>query len=69
MEIAFRLSIMIDVCNLLKQTHHMVLVLIDDFYFQKKENSDTGNRTPNCSVKANRASRYTISDSDKGIRI
>lgn len=29
---------------------------------QKKKYSDTGSRTRVCSVKANRASRYTISD-------
>ena len=27
-----------------------------------KKNSDTGNRTPNCPVKADRANRYTISE-------
>lgn len=31
---------------------------------EEKENSDTGSRTRVCSVKANRDSRYTISDVD-----
>ncbi|CUM49548.1 unnamed protein product [Debaryomyces tyrocola] len=33
-----------------------------NFRLKKKKNSDTGSRTRVCSVKANRASRYTISE-------
>ena len=35
---------------------------VDHVALEAKKNSDTGSRTRVCSVKANRASRYTISE-------
>lgn len=39
-----------------------VKATISETFSRKNESSDTGNRTPICSVRANCASHYTISD-------